>query len=104
MLLSQFIDSSVFHRDSFAKYVANFFSRSRSIFTSACSFRARDNSISNSLGSRWPLPTYASFPLRDALTQLSRLLLGNDSCFAARATDIPVVSTSFTASARNSGL
>lgn len=60
-------------------------------------------SSSSSLGSRCPLPTSASLPSRDARTQLSRLLFGIDSCFAARATDRPVASTSFTASARDSG-
>lgn len=82
------------------KYVANFFSRSRSIFTSASSLRVRASSSSSSLGNRCPLPTSASLPSRDARTQLSRLLLGIEICFAARATDIPVVSTSFTASVK----
>ena len=50
--LSQFINSSVFHRDSLVKYVANFFSRSRSIFTSASSLRVLVSSSSNSLGKR----------------------------------------------------
>lgn len=101
---SQFVYPPVFHRDSFAKHVANFFSRSRSILASAGSLRVRANSSSSSLGSRYPFPTSASLPSRAARTQLSRLLFGIDSCFAAFPTDIPVASTNLTASAGNSGV
>jgi len=48
--------------------------------------------------------TSVSLPPRAAHTQLSRLPFGIDGRFAAPATDIPDVSTSFTATARNSAV
>ena len=54
VLMSQLLYLCVFHRDSFAKYAAHFFSRSRSSLTSANSLRSRANSISVSVGNRCP--------------------------------------------------
>jgi hypothetical protein len=59
---------TIFHRNSFAKWVANFFSRSRSCLVSASSLRSRASSTSGSVGTRYPLQTSANFPARCALT------------------------------------
>ena len=104
MMLSQLLNPGVSLRDSFAKYAAHFFSRSRSSFTSANSLRNRASSTSVSVGARCPCPTVANFPLREARTRLPRLLFGTDRRFAAASTDSPSNSTSFIASARNSSL
>ena len=49
VMVSHLFDHVVLHRDSFAKYVANFFNRSRSIFTSANSRLTRLSSASISV-------------------------------------------------------
>lgn len=58
VILSHLFNHAVLHRDSLAKYVANFFNRSRSIFTSASSRCTRASSASSSVSGFWSLPTY----------------------------------------------
>lgn len=52
----------VSHRNPLAKYVAHFFIKSRSIFTSANSRFTLDSSSSTSVCAFWRLPTAASSP------------------------------------------
>ena len=55
-------NQTVSHRDPFAKYVAHFFIKSRSIFTSANSRLTLDSSSSTSVSGFWCFPTNASSP------------------------------------------
>src|SRR4030042_3012704 len=88
--------------DSLAKYAAAFFNMSRSIFTSANSFRVLASSISTSVRGLYVLPISHSLPALNCFTQLTMVDGGNESRRPASGTDSLPSITSFTASSRNS--
>ena len=77
IVLSHLFNHAVLHRDSFAKYVANFFRRSRSIFTSASSRLSCASSASTSVSGFWCRPTSFSLPAFAARTQFANVLIGS---------------------------
>ena len=91
IVLSHLFNHAVPHRDSLAKYVANFFNRSRSIFTCASSRCTRASSASSSVSGFWSLPTFCSLPALAERTQFASVLSGTESRRAASETPTPSV-------------